>query len=617
MNKPREYLVNPKDFGKRSNAPWVEGISPEEFAASNFQHRYCIEMRKQIKNKYGTLREYCKKTNQSYQRVGQILRGDVVLNSNDIGVASACLSLSMDFVNDDNAPLAANTSARDVVGAYYTPEEVSAHMVNRLHIDGSARILEPSFGDGSFLRAIANCGFDPNQITACEIDQAACRRALASGLIAEEGIHYGSFFNLDVGKFDAAIGNPPYVRLRALSADEKNQAINLSESILGSRVGEESSEWLPFLLKCVHLLDSHGSLALVLPFDFTYVKYARRAWEYLGKSFSKIEVLRSKERLFEDILQDVILLFAFGKGGSTEKVEYRCYETRSDLINESPSISSNVSIKEIVSGVRAFQKALVPVDVLEFIENSPFFVRAGEEADFHIGYVCGNKAYFHPNAEAIDKYSIPETSLVSSVVSSRQVAQAGFKTSALMVSEKLWLPPGELSEGEKSYVAFGEREKINLGYKCRTRKPWWRVPSVKVPQAIISVFGDAPRVLLNDSRITFSNSLLGAYIHEGIDETAFCLTWYSSLTLLSIELEIHSLGGGVLVAVPKETSRVLKIASRYFDCALESNIDSSMKSKNAVDAYLAGDALLSSMIGEEMTRRIIDAVGELKSWRIR
>ena len=32
--------------------------------------------------------------------------------------------------------------------------------------------------------------------------------------------------------------------------------------------------------------------------------------------------------------------------------------------------------------------------------------------------------------------------------------------------------------------------------------------------------------------------------------------WYNSLTLLSIELNVHSLGGGVLVLIPGETDRI-------------------------------------------------------------
>ena len=214
MTKPKLCLINPKDFGKKLQTDWVEDKSTEEIAASAFQHRYCVEMRKQIKKKYGTIREYCIKTNQSYQRLGQILRGDTVLNGNDIGIATACLGISMDVVSEDHLTLAAHTKARDAVGAFYTPDNVSSYMVNRLGILPGSKVLEPSFGDGSFLRALKEAKLDNLSITACEIDQAACRMAISSGLVRQNELHYGSLFDLGDANYDAAIGNPPYVRLR-------------------------------------------------------------------------------------------------------------------------------------------------------------------------------------------------------------------------------------------------------------------------------------------------------------------------------------------------------------------------------------------------------------------
>lgn len=371
------------------------------------------------------------------------------------------------------------------------------------------------------------------------------------------------------------------------SPDERKEIQAISSSILGKPVGEECSLWLPFLLKSISHLQTHGALAFVLPYDFTYVKYARNTWEYLGKNFESVEILRSKERIFDDILQDVVLLLAFNKGGMTKSIQYECFESNADLLTNNSSIDKRLSISEIVNGKRVFQKALVSDDVLDFLESAPFLTRAGNEASFHIGYVCGNKDFFHPDEKTIEKYLLPYGSLHASVISSRQVGKAGFRTSEMISSEKLWLPNDELTPGELQYVSYGEKNGVNKGYKCRIRDPWWKVPSVKEPDAIISVFGSAPRVILNDSKWTFSNSLLGAYMNDSINAEDFCLSWYSPITLLSIELEIHSLGGGVLIAVPQETSNVRKIASQYASNN-ESAVKTALISNDAQSAYLSG-----------------------------
>src|SRR5690349_24006721 len=46
-------------------------------------------------------------------------------------------------------------------------------------------------------------------------------------------------------------------------------------------------------------------------------------------------------------------------------------------------------------------------------------------------------------------------------------------------------------------------------------------------------------------RSVASNSLLCGYLRPGVDTAGFAAGWYTSLTLLHAELEVHSLGGGV------------------------------------------------------------------------
>lgn len=618
--RPKDLLANPKQFGRAAEAIWRQGVDSDLLDSAVFQHRFSYEMRARIKQTYGNLKNYCSATGQSYQRIGQVLRGDVVFSGKDIGAASANLGISMTFAPSNNEPhvLAARTDAQDVMGAFYTPDEVSRYMVEQIATKEEGEFLEPSFGDGSFLRAIKAVTGTASHITACEIDPAACKQALKTGLLSDSQLFPHSFFDLPTQKrYRYVVGNPPYVRLRSLGIKERLGLLKTSEEILGSRVGEECSEWLPFLLKATTHLKKEGSLALVLPFDFTYVKYAQKVWGFLGSNFGSIKVLRSKERIFEDILQDVILLFADDKGDTTDYVSYKCFESRADLVLGHPAIEANVIIKDIANGERSFQKAMVPKDVVEFIESSPYFVRASQEASFHIGYVCGNKAFFHPSQTEVDTYSIPSESLRCSVVSSRQLGGTGLRTSELPKNDMLWLPSSQPSATEQKYIKHGEEMQVDTGYKCRIRNPWWKVPVVKTPDAILSVFGSAPRVIINDANWTFSNSLLGAYLADGVESEPFCLTWYSSLTLLSIEIEVHSLGGGVLVAVPGETGKVFKIASQHYSKDAEASIEAALKASNMAAAYMAGDKQLSSLIGQEMTDRIKAAVELLRSWRIR
>lgn len=622
--KPKDYLVYPTMFGKSDAVELVNELQSSEALAASIQSKFSFYARKAIKKKYGSLKKYCAETNQNYQRVGQVLRGSVKADLADFSAASANLNLLIGFSNEDyffsrDVELASDTHFKDAFGAYYTPDEVSDYMVKRIASNLNGTVLEPSFGDGSFLRALLPYADKIEKIVGCEIDSEACRSAIGGGLLkSEKSIFFGSFFDYSVSNsFNAVIGNPPFVRFRNMEHGEVKKIQETIASLTNLNMREECSEWLPFLIKAACHLEKGGSLAFVLPYDFTYVKYARETWEWLGNNFSSLEICRSKERLFEDILQDVVLLFASGKGGRTETVLYRCFETRRRLLLEDASVQEKVGICKLAKGVRAFQEAMVSKTVLDSLSESPVIVPASSEADFHIGYVCGNKDYFHPSEKLIKDFSLPESSLIGAAMNSRQFQKSGVFVSSCPDRNYLWNPQESLSVSEQRYVEYGEEIGVNSGYKCRVRSPWWKVPGVAKPELIMSVFGEIPKVLINDSNLAVSNSLLGVYLKDGVENKAFCASWYTPLTLLSMEMQIHSLGGGVMIAVPREASSTKKIASTVMPEDVLSEIDSCLMQGNTNGAYMVGLKTIEKLLGKEVASDVIESFGRLKSWRTR
>jgi hypothetical protein len=69
--------------------------------------------------------------------------------------------------------------------------------------------------------------------------------------------------------------------------------------------------------------------------------------------------------------------------------------------------------------------------------------------------------------------------------------------------------------------------------------------------------GSAPRAAVNEARALYTNSLHGLRVHPGIPADLLTLAFYSSLTLLSLEVEGRSYGGGILKVEPRELERVL------------------------------------------------------------
>jgi len=488
------------------------------------------------------------------------------------------------------------------------------------------RVLEPSMGDGQFIRALRNEAQNQGaslEVWGVELAHEAYIATLAEGLLNSAHAINLDFLTLKPFTVDAVIGNPPYVRLRHLPRGAAEAAINAAERVLGQRIDPSGSIWMPFVLHATEFLTSGGRLAFVLPYDFTYVRYARPLWRFLASHFCRLRIARIHERVFPDILQDVVLFFAEGYGQSTDVVEFQAFDRASDLVMDHAARSATLPVARIESGGRPFLEALLPdglqrVLANRFIDRS---IRASDLVTFNIGYVSGDKSYFHPPADVIERFGIPESSLVSSVTSSRRTSRAGLRTSDLPKAAvtRLFLPPADqnaLTKGQRDYVQRGLTIGIARRYKCRVRDPWYVTPGVKFPDVLIPVFAESPLLLLNDGGYAASNSMLCGYT-RACDATSIAAAWYTSLTLLQVELNVHSLGGGVMVFVPNEAGSI-RLVSGVSARAHLPIVDAHLREGRVLDAYASGDdVVLREALGltDDEVELVALGVRSLRHWR--
>lgn len=514
---------------------------------------------------------------------------------------------------------APRTTQRNL-GAYFTPDDASSVMV-RWAIRSGDVVLEPSVGEGQFAIAAqqhaASRGWDRLDLYACELDPETAARAVGRGAVAPDRMYVGDFMDArHLPMVDAVVGNPPYVRVRELPGTLRRNALRAAESTMGIPMDSAGSAWVPFVAKSTTHLRAGGRLALVLPLDFTYVRYARPLWEFLGRSFGSLQVLRFRERVFGDISQNVLVLLAGDRGGTTGEIEVYAHDRLADMPTDSLGDGVSIHLEDVVAGQRVFQRALLPeVTRGALLQLANYTGPAGARAKFNIGYVSGNKKFFHPEPDDIRAFKLPKKSLRSAIVTSRQISRAGLGTSTMSQEGVLWLPGERLTEGEKAYVAAGERDGIDMAYKCRIRKHWYRVPGVKVPDLLLTTFSDRPRLHLNDAGWVASNSVLGGFMREGEAPADFVSSWYTPFTLLSTELEVHSLGGGVMIAVPREADSV-RILNR--DVTLQADrddLDAALKSGDVEAAYSVGAESIRQLVGQECLDALWRGSEVLMRWR--
>ena len=518
-------------------------------------------------------------------------------------------------------------STHRALGAYYTPSVAVESLVRWTLRNPGDRVLEPSMGDGAFLAGLARESERRRldaEVWGVEMAADTFASTVTDGLVQPHRALRRDFLEVDPFEVDAVIGNPPYVRLRHLPANEAARALRLSAAVLGEPMDPSGSIWMPFVLHAAQFLSRGGRMAYVLPFDLTYVRYARPLWSFLGRHFGSLRVVRVHERMFPEILQEVVLLFADDFGGTTTEVTFEAYRTLDQLATGAADVRAALQLGDVVSGNRVFLEALMPTSARSLLHQglAQQLIPAREVVTFNVGYVCGDKGFFHPDATVIERHSMPRSSLRTTLTSSRQLTGGGLHTSSLAPGrhDQLFLPPmdGALTDGEQAYVDLGTDAGVSQRYKCRIREPWYVTPGVRVPDVVVPVFTERPALVVNDAGMVASNSLLCGHLRSGTADALAC-AWYTSLTLLQLEMEVHSLGGGVMVLVPREAGslRLPRLARSLGDDHL-ARIHGALVAGDTDGAFTTGDQpVLQAMLGlsPHDVSSIRAAADELAFWR--
>jgi adenine-specific DNA-methyltransferase len=511
-------------------------------------------------------------------------------------------------------------------GIYYTPSVAAMTIAFWAIRSNSDHILEPCFGSGVFLAAIKQVAmamqFNDVHMHGVELMQEAHTMAVDANLIEPQYAVCGDFLDVQPFFVDAVIGNPPYIRLRSLAKQQQERALSATQEVLGAPMDISGSVWMAFVLHAVRFLKPGGRLAFVLPYEFTHVRYARPLWQFLGLNFGVIRIARLKERLFPDILQQAIVLFADNYGEMTDAVHFDAYQTAQDFANDTPIIRKRLPLATIVNGERPFLMALLPDALVEWLNTRFASLTAPVPVScvFNIGYVSGNKQFFHPDAATIKAFDLPLSSLRNALTSSRSMGGMGIRTSAIPDNrlQKLFYPDTPHSPAEAQYIKQGEQNGVHLGYKCSRRTPWYQVPDVRVPDVILSVFGETPVLIWNDGRFVASNSLLVGFMRPGYTTEQFIAAWYTSLTLLTCELNIHSLGGGVFILIPGEVAAMRIPQLGFLPTRHLENVDQALLQSMRNGVYELGDTPIlrnTLLLTADEVDLIREGVNILASWR--
>jgi adenine-specific DNA-methyltransferase len=446
-------------------------------------------------------------------------------------------------------------------GAYYTPDDVADSLLKWVLQHESDRLLDPSCGDGRFIRGHRNS-------VGIEQDLSAAQRAVERAPAAL--VHEGDFFawaSNTLERFECAAGNPPFIRYQTFKGEVRERAIKLCAKA-GAMFSGLSSSWAPFLVGTATLLQPGGRMAFVVPAEIGHAPYSAPLIEFLAKHFAVLHVIAVREKLFPELSEDCWLLYAEGFGRHTSDIRFTALRSFKPM-SAPPRTYVKVSVEEwrntwgcrlrpflISSGARSLYREVVSHEETH---------RFGDLANIGIGYVTGSNDFFHLRPSQAKHWEIPRQFLQPTVRNARALPSQRLTTATVEKWRRddeqmllLRLPKsGAMPASVRRYLDSEAGHEARKAYKCRVREPWYSVPDVQFPDFILSYMsGLEPSLVRNDASCSCTNSVHGVRLRGEGTEGRLLAAWKSPFAKLSCEIEGHPLGGGMLKLEPREASRI-------------------------------------------------------------
>ncbi len=461
-------------------------------------------------------------------------------------------------------------------GGFYTPSRLVQFCLDRiaeLLPDGQLRVLEPSAGDGAFVRGIGESRLrgrvvDVVAIEPVETEAAKVRHALEDAnlrgrVLARSSIPWAAE---STDRFDACVGNPPFVRFQFLTDDDRACLPLLAEAVGVPPLSGVGNLWIPVLLSALSRLRPGGAAAFVIPTECLTGCSAGAMRTWLVENMDQLRLDLFPPDSFPNVLQEVLVLSGIRRDAPAK--------VGTLLISEHASTGgASESMHSVEATVENWTRYLLTkgqLDALDEAQSLSFVQRLGDVATFEVSIVTGANAFFSVSSETVVEYELERWAkpLLPRMRHAEGLVFASEEHAQLRLSEvPAWLlhfdeqsPSPENYPRATEYITHGEQLRLPERYKCRIRSPWYRVPNVRGGRLLLSKRSHRyHRLILNESGALTTDTIYRGGMKQGSEalEAAVVAGFHNSLTLLTSELEGRSFGGGVLELVPSEIARLV------------------------------------------------------------
>ena len=465
----------------------------------------------------------------------------------------------------------AEVTAEKLRGGFYTPPPMVRACLERIATltpGGSPlRILEPSVGDGAFLRGLAESSWrrradrvfavEPLEIEAEKSRQVLAAAGMAGDVAVTSAIRWAADCD---DEYDVAIGNPPFVRYQFISPADQQAIADLGRK-LGIQFRGVANLWIPVLLGALSRLRLGGAFAFVVPTECLSGCSAAAVRQWLIDECATVRCDLFAAGSFPEVLQEVAILSGVRERGERGVSQLEIVEHGASVRRWAYRVPD--------SGVWTRYLLDPPhLAALEEAQSLPTARPLGSIVAFEVSIVTGANDFFSVDDATLAQYELgtwgipllPRSRHAPGLIFTKDdwnaARRAGARTWLLSFSAAC---PDPLSQaGAAEYLRRGEELALHERYKCRIREPWYRVPGIVRGDLLLSKRSHFwPRVIVNSAGAYTTDTIYrGRVLSAECDARGVAAAFHNSLTLLTAELEGRSFGGGVLELVPSEISRL-------------------------------------------------------------
>jgi adenine-specific DNA-methyltransferase len=519
------------------------------------------------------------------------------------------------------------------LGQYYTPSEVAQTLTDWAILDANARILDPSYGGCSFLNAALttltekDCLLPARQVFGVDIDHQSAKylKTLFDAGASPTQYLRKDFFETDINdfggiRFDAVVGNPPYVRYHNIP-EQLQKLAELRLAQYGMKISGRASYWAFFLLYSIRFLRPGGRLAMLLPGAFLHTDYSAKVRELMISHFERVKIHLLQERIFEGTQEETVIVCAEGAGLPNKSVQVNQTSTIVELRQSLKNGHNHTHVAGDESGDGGWLRACLDKGALEIYDEligNPNVIRLGDWVDTRIGVVTGCNKYFILSPNKREYLGIPEEYFVPLIRRPAYLSGLAVTNRDLKVLEKqdknyLLLNPPEkrwrMAAALRRYIEQGEEKGVNDAYKCKSRTPWYIVPQTYAPAAFVPCMAATwARLVVNRSNYTCTNNIIRLTWKEkrpDMDWIRLAIGTLSTFSQMSAELVGRSYGGGVLKLEPTELTRwAVPLIPTEITQQLARQIDKLLRQGNFIAATEAVDEALASTIRRLSSRNV-------------